>query len=105
MCYLAIGLLITRNYRNRVVKCLIVFAIWMLKILFITFLLLWTLEIIFLSTLKIITNKAFRQLLCFYFRDTMAHVASSVFLLALALEKFISAFNKDTEPVSKFFID
>ena len=35
----------------------------------------------------------------------MAHVASSVFLLALALEKFISAFNKDTEPVSKFFID
>lgn len=102
---LPLAYLIIRNYRNRVVKCLIVFALWMLKILFITFLLLRTLGIIFFSTLKIITNKASRQLLCFYFRDTMAHVASSVFLLALAPKKFISSFNKDTEPASEFFID
>ena len=105
MCYFAIGLLITRHCRNRIVKCLIVFAIWMLKILFITFLLLRTLGIIFLSPLKIITNKASRQLVCFYFGNTMAHVASRVFLLALAPKKFISSCNKDTEPVSKFFID
>lgn len=63
-----------------------------------------TLGIIFLSNLKIISDKPSRQLVCFYRRDAMAYVTNSVFLLALATKRFISFFNKDTEPFSKFFV-